>query len=269
MPIVESELETRLNKRITDLQSAANVLMSQVRRLQVQQTHSAAISALSKQVSNLASITNTFFAGANSIFTPSAVSAGAGTLTGGVTDVATMLDGHVITLTEALGTPGWDIDFTFTALNVTPTHLVVRLYYNGLATSKCGFSFYNYNTSTWDLFHEFTSSLDYQIFYVPLTLDFGNYITGAQTTLLEISNFAAGDGTSQVLIDYVALVCIAVSSTNTIVTSPAPLPVGTAFMASVNTNPAVLLGYGTWAAVDGSPWIVIGTTSLYLWTRTA
>lgn len=52
--------------------------------------------------------------------------------------------------------------------------------------------------------------------------------------------------------------------------APPPIPVRGIFMASIATNPAVLLGYGTWNALgNGAIPVGGGAFIAYAWERTA
>jgi hypothetical protein len=102
--------------------------------------------------------------------TPASITKSAGgTATGSVTDVQTQLDGNEYSVVEAAATPGFDIRFNFSGLTFTPTHIRLRLHYDGIAAGHVVYvALYNYNTTTYDEVHHLEESDGFICFDVPV-----------------------------------------------------------------------------------------------------
>ena len=79
-------------------------------------------------------------------YVPSSITVNTGTPTGSVTDVQTMFDGNTLDIAEVTGTPGFDVEFSFTGLADFPDFVVARWQYDGSSTHFCTIDIWNYTT---------------------------------------------------------------------------------------------------------------------------
>ena len=137
------------------------------------------------------------------IATPASVAITNGTPTGAVADVQTMLDGNVYNVVEAAATPGFDPEFTFSGVAFIPTHVVLRVYYDGTAQHDVHLELWNYDTSAYDEVHQVPEDLDYQVLQIAVP-DFTNYIS-AGAVKVRLYHASAGNPAHTLDVDYVAL----------------------------------------------------------------
>lgn len=129
-----------------------------------------------------------------------------GTVTGTVGGTTSMLDGQEYQIVEAAGTPGFDLQFTFTGIVRTPSEIVARLWYDGSSTHGVAFELWNYSgTPAFDRVHQFSTMLDYQVVVIPLP-DWTNYVSAGEAKV-RIVHFTAGNPAHDVHVEFLALRC--------------------------------------------------------------
>lgn len=127
-----------------------------------------------------------------------------GTATGTVTNTTSMLDGTVYNVVETTGTPGFDIEFAWSGIVRTPTHLVLRVYYNGSATHNVTVDLYRYSgTPGWDKISTVLSALDYVTLVIALPT-MTNYLS-AGAAKVRLYHNSAGNASHDISIDYICL----------------------------------------------------------------
>lgn len=135
---------------------------------------------------------------------PASITVNTGSLTGTISDAQTLLDGNVVQVDEVTGTPGYDIEFGFTAVTDDPRFLVFRLHYDGI--HNFALDIYNYNSTVWDRFHTILGGVsDYVWLHIDIP-DPADYIDGSDNANIRLYHIDAGNAAHIMYIDYVALV---------------------------------------------------------------
>jgi hypothetical protein len=125
--------------------------------------------------------------------------------TGAVGDTAA-IGGGAYGLTEAAGTPGFDIEFALASVVRKPTYLVIRAFYNGSLTHNVTVDLYRYTgTPGWDKLDEWQSSLDYVMKAIPLPPNMLTDYVSAGAAKVRFYHNSAGNPAHTMSIDYIGL----------------------------------------------------------------
>ena len=214
--MAESELEARLNKNHNTLVQQVNVLNAAIRRTQAMSTHPAAVSNLNKQlkatdntVAAVQSQVDAILANVpiKTIYTPDSLLLNTGTHTAGnVVSTQTPFDSDTYNITEVGGVPGFDIDFTFVAVDKF-NRINLHIMYDGNILHRIQVKLYNTITLAWDDITNFSDQGGY--FYwitnegIP-SVDYVDAITSeVKLKLYHVSN---GNVLHHTQIDYISLV---------------------------------------------------------------
>lgn len=135
---------------------------------------------------------------------PASITLNAGTGTGSVTDIQTMLDGNVYHIDEAAGTPGFDLEINFTG--VTRLRGVqVRCHYTGTAAHVVHIELRDYNAAAWDQIDTIQGDIGNHQVRLFLLPDDTNYIDGSGNTAIRIYHASAGNAAHDMDIDFAGL----------------------------------------------------------------
>jgi hypothetical protein len=127
-----------------------------------------------------------------------------GAETGTVSGVQTMLDGSEYSVAETTGTPGFDIRFNFSSLTFTPTHIRLRLHYDGAAAGHAVYvALYNYNTTTFTEVHHIEETEGFILFDLPVN-SWTNFVSGG-AAIVQLYHSSAGNASHDIHFDYVGL----------------------------------------------------------------
>jgi hypothetical protein len=142
--------------------------------------------------------------GMNVFYSPASVTKNVGgTLTGAVSTVQTMLDGNIMSLVEATGAPGYDLQFDWTGISFTPTDVVARLRYDGATTHIVTLDLWNYNSSVWVSVSHIETSDEYELRTYPIP-NFTNFISGGAVKV-RLYHATAGNIAHTLYVDYIGL----------------------------------------------------------------
>ena len=145
----------------------------------------------------------TFYDGTSWLLSPSHVT---GTSSDSVSDVQTLFDGNTYDVAEVTGTPGFDVEFTFTNVIVPANIIQARLHYEGSSTHGIGVEAYNYSTTTWDRFSHFTDHAPDDFAWIEISIpDMENYRDGSNNMKVRFYHFTAGNSAHTLYIDYVGM----------------------------------------------------------------
>lgn len=149
---------------------------------------------------------------ADVIRTPSTVTTVAGSYVSGDTDsLADWDDGDVYRVNETNTTPGFEIQFDFTAVDGI-NKVTAYLYYAGPgALHSVHVEIYNYTTTSWTELGSFTIGSTWKVLEYPIPVD-TNYINGSSEARVRILHDDPGNASHYILVDYVALVRAATSA---------------------------------------------------------
>ena len=135
---------------------------------------------------------------------PASITLNAGTGTGSVTDLQTMLDGNAYHIDEAAATPGFDLEVNFTG--VTRIRGVqVRCFYDGPDTHVVRIEVRNQTGAAWDVLNTFVGNQGDFDTILSLLPDDANYIDGSGNAAVRIYHVSAGNASHDIDIDFVGL----------------------------------------------------------------
>ncbi len=141
---------------------------------------------------------------ADTIYLADSVSLVEGTyVSGDVDDTHTInLVGYV--LDETAGSPGYDLRLNYSSVNGIDK-IQAHILYDAVSGHTVAIQLYNYNTTSFDTFTTFTTSVGYQTFDVPVADD-TNYIDGSGNAVLRFYHAASGLASHELTHDYAVLV---------------------------------------------------------------
>ncbi len=126
-----------------------------------------------------------------------------GTPVGDIDDITELLDGNEYHLPETTGVPGFDLLLNF--VNISNIKgIAFRIYYEGSTSHQATFRLYNYETSTYDIFMQVSSSGGYSYRYIEIP-DGSNYFDSAGNAIVQIYHDSSGNASHDLYVDYVAL----------------------------------------------------------------
>lgn len=123
--------------------------------------------------------------------------------TGNIDSVDTVNDADILQVEEAVGSPGFDIRFTFTNV-VAFNNILMRQYYHGDANHSIHIELYNVDTTDWDDVFEFTDEEGFNYHSIPVYEGY-NYINPSNEVILRVHHDDSGIPSHQMEIDYVGL----------------------------------------------------------------
>ena len=141
--------------------------------------------------------------------TPATQTVTTGTLTSGtVADVQTWMDGNEVHISEVTGSPGFDIEYTFT--NVTDfCEILVAFYYVGSGTHNCEVSIYDDTNAVWrEIFNQAGAGLSHNTRFTafPDVANVANYINASDEVKLRFYHPVSGNASHDLYIEYVSIV---------------------------------------------------------------
>jgi hypothetical protein len=118
-------------------------------------------------------------------------------------DLQTLLDGNQYHVNEEAGAPGYDLEVDFASVT-TIRFVLVRAYYDGLATHACRIQLYNYDDTAWDTIDTLYHGLDHQqrLILIP---DDSDYISGG-AAIVRFYHTEAGNAAHDLYVDYCGLI---------------------------------------------------------------
>ena len=145
---------------------------------------------------------------ANDIYAvPSSLALITGTfVSGNVASVQQMLDGSTYNLTEVGGTPGYELDFTFSNVQFVPSEAVLRIWYQepAIVTHDVTIDLYNWGTAAWDQVSAVLPTFNQKILSLPLPTFGVNYLNNGNAKMRVYHN-SSGNANHSLHVDYVAL----------------------------------------------------------------
>ena len=142
-----------------------------------------------------------------SYMTPDTITLNTGTSSDTVSNLSTMCDSSIYTIGEVAGTPGFDLECTFTGVR-TIEGVIVREQYSGSATHEVNIQLYNYNSSAYISFDCIRYGYGYQLHNIKVPDD-ANYVS-SNTAKLKVYHTSGGNSSHVQYIDYIALMGYAV-----------------------------------------------------------
>jgi len=121
-----------------------------------------------------------------------------------VTTVQVLDDGSYMTVSEASGSPGMDVQFAFTGVKKI-NGLILRYYYDGSGNHNMWIQIWNYSTSAWTNVISGTGAVatnfHYETIHIPVA---ANYMSDGNA-LIRFYHPESGIPSHRLYIDYIAL----------------------------------------------------------------